>query len=83
MGENLISRIDGKKIFTEKTFMDCSLVTPKYAVPPNFVEKTFLNSHKTANFAKVFSHESFPLNCIFYLYYAKLCVCNLCPLAHV
>ena len=28
---------------------------------PNFTEKTFMNSHKTAKFAQVFSLESFPL----------------------
>ena len=28
---------------------------------PNFTEKTFAYSHKTAKFAKVFSLESFPL----------------------
>ena len=28
---------------------------------PNFAEKTFVCSHKTAKFAKVFSLESFPL----------------------
>ena len=30
-------------------------------MPPNFVEKTFANSHKTTKFTKVFSLESFPL----------------------
>jgi len=30
-------------------------------MPPNFVEKTFVNSHKTAEFTKIFSLESFPL----------------------
>ena len=30
--------------------------------PPNFAEKTFTNSHKTAKFAKVFSLESFLLS---------------------
>ena len=34
---------------------------PKDATPPNFMEKTFANSHKTAKFVKVFSLESFPL----------------------
>ena len=29
--------------------------------PPNFVEKTFMNNHKTVKFMKVFSLESFPL----------------------
>ena len=34
---------------------------PKDTTPPNFAEKNFVNSHKTAKFAKVFSLESFPL----------------------
>ena len=33
----------------------------KDAMPPNFAEKTFANSHKTAKFTKLFSLESFPL----------------------
>ena len=42
--------------------MDCSLVLlPKDAMPPNFAEKTFVNSYKTSKFVKVFSLESFPL----------------------
>ena len=51
----------GEKIFTEKTFADCSLVPPKDAMPPNLAKTTFVNSYKTSNFAKVFSLESFPL----------------------
>ena len=38
--------------FAEKTFTDCSLVPLKDAMPPNIVEKTFVNSHKTAKFTK-------------------------------
>ena len=38
-----------------------TFAAPKDATPPNFVEKTFTNGHKTAKFAKVFSLESFPL----------------------
>ena len=34
---------------------------PKDTTLPNFAEKTYANSHKTAKFAKVFSFESFPL----------------------
>ena len=52
-------------IITEKTFVDCLLVPPivppKDAMPPNFAEKTFANSHKTLKFAKIFFLESFPL----------------------
>ena len=33
--------------------MDCSLVLPYNATPPNLVEKTFVNSHKTLKFGKV------------------------------
>ena len=38
-----------------------SLARTLDATPPNFVEKTFANSHKTMKFAKVFSLKSFPL----------------------
>ena len=59
MGENIC------KLVENKIFADCSLVLPivlpKNAMPPNFTEKTFANSHKTSKFAKVFSLESFPL----------------------
>ena len=34
---------------------------PMDAMSPNFAEKTYVNSHKTSKFAKVFSLESFPL----------------------
>ena len=40
-------------------FLTCA--TPKDTMPPNFTEKTFVNSHKTVKFAKIFSLESFPL----------------------
>ena len=36
-----------------------AFATPKYAMPPNFAEKTFTNSHKSTKFTKVF--ERFPL----------------------
>ena len=50
------------KIFTEKTFTDCSLVSPpKDAMPPDFMEKIFMNNYKTSKFTKVFSLKSFPL----------------------
>ena len=51
------SQIDGKKIFAEKTFVDCSLVPPKDAMPSNF-RKNF-HSHKTVKLAKVFSMNVF------------------------
>ena len=34
--------------------MDCSLMPPKDVTLPNFLEKNFVNSHKTAKFVKVF-----------------------------
>ena len=57
----------------EKTFLEkydfyeenfCGLLAftaPMDATPPNFTDKTFTNTHKTAKFMKVFSLESFPL----------------------
>ena len=45
-------------IFAEKTFVDCSLMPLKDAMPPNFTEKTFATSHKTSKSTKVFSLES-------------------------
>ena len=50
-----------KMICAEKTIVDCSLVPPTDATPPKFVEKTFVSSHKTSKFVKVFSLKSFPL----------------------
>ena len=38
-----------------------AFAAPKDAKPPNFVEKTFADSHKTATFTKVFSLERFLL----------------------
>ena len=50
------------KLFKGENF--CKLLAfavPKDATPPNFAEKTFMNSHKTAKFVKVFFLKSFPL----------------------
>ena len=47
---------------------------PKDATPPNFVDKTFANSHKTVEFAKVSSLESFPLYGIMCLDCVTYCV---------
>ena len=47
--------------FRGENFADCSLCCVKECHVPNFVEKTFANSHKIMKFAKVFSLESFPL----------------------
>ena len=44
---------DNKIFFAEKTFVDCSLVPPKDATPPNFTKKTFANSHKTSKFVNL------------------------------
>ena len=53
-----LSQFGGNKIFAEKTFADCLLVSlPKDAMPPNFTEKTFANSYKTSKFMQVFSLE--------------------------
>ena len=59
--KNLCELVKKKKKFVEKTFADCSLLPPKDATPPNFAEKTFVNSHKTSKFTKVLSLKSFPL----------------------
>ena len=45
----------------KKIFVDCSVVPPNNAMPPNFTEKTFANSHKTSKYVKVFSLKSFTL----------------------
>ena len=53
--------------FRGENFHDC-LLTPamlKDTTSPNFVEKTFANSHKSAKFVEGFFLESFPL------YYCK------------
>ena len=45
----------------EKFRILLAFAAPKDAMPPNFMEKTFANSHKTEKFAKVFFLESFPV----------------------
>ena len=61
------------KIVMEKTFVDCSLLSPpKDTTPPNFAEKTFANSYKTSKFAKVFSLESFPLYSVLFHFFFLL-----------
>ena len=76
-----LSRIGEKYDFhgeDSRRLLACA--TPKDATPPDFAEKTFVNSHKTVKFAKVFSLESFPIysscsrNCSFH---AKLTQCKL------
>ena len=60
-GENFHELVKNR-IFAEKPFVDCSLVSPaKDTTPPNFAEKTFTNSYKTSKFAQVFSLKSFLL----------------------
>ena len=44
-----------RKVLREKSFTDCSLVLPKDAMCLNFMEKTFMNSHKTSKLVKAFS----------------------------
>ena len=48
--------------------MDCSLMPPKDATLPNFLEKIFVNSHKTTKFVKIFSLESFLLYTVCFLF---------------
>ena len=48
--------------------MDCSLIPPKDVTLPNFLEKNFVNSHKTAKFVKVFSLKSFLLYTVCFLF---------------
>ena len=47
--------------FTEKNFVNYSLVPTKDVTPPNFTKKTFTDSHKALKFAKALSLESFLL----------------------
>ena len=47
------------KIYAEKRFTACLL--SKDSSPSNFAEKTFMKSHKTSKFAKVFFLKSFLL----------------------
>ena len=41
-----IHKLVENKIIAEKTYTDCPLGLPKDARRPNFMEKTFANSHK-------------------------------------
>ena len=59
-GENFC-KLAEKCDFHGETFADCSLVLQTDTKPPNLMEKTIANSHKTLKFTKVFSLESFPL----------------------
>ena len=59
--ERKLSRIGEKYDFLIAHF--CSA---KGATPQNFAEKTFVNNHKTVNFAKVFFLWKFPATCIRY-----------------
>ena len=45
-----------------------TFAAPKAAILPNFTQKIFANTHKTAKFTKVFSLESFPLYSIMWPY---------------
>ena len=50
------SQIGEKDNFREENFRGMlAIAAPKKTMPENFAEKTFVNSHKTAKFAKVFS----------------------------
>ena len=57
-----------KKIVAEKTFAECSLMSPiKMPRLPILQRKLFTNSFKTSKFAKVFSSKRFPLYGMFEL----------------
>ena len=67
-----------EKTFAQLVKYDCrenfrgllAFAVGKDATPPNFVEKTFAYSNKTAKFAKVFSLESFLLYSTWEQYYS-------------
>ena len=72
------------KIFPEQTFTNCSLVPPKDTTPPNFVDKTFMNSHKTSKFTQVCPlksslkiHSSLPPQKFPTIQYIYTCKCSL------
>ena len=44
-------------MFVEKTFGDCLFDLSKDTTPPNFAEKTFVNSHKSLKFVKVIQYS--------------------------
>ena len=50
-GRKLSCKLVENTIFSEKSFTDCSFVPPKDTTLPNFMRKTFLNSHKTSKLA--------------------------------
>ena len=55
-GKKLLrNQLVGNTIFAEKTFADCLLMLQTDTTPPNFVEKTFTNSHKTSQNSQKFS----------------------------
>ena len=56
-----LSRIGENMIFAEKLSRIAHFCHAEGRHVPNFAEKTFACSHKTAKFAKVFSLECFPL----------------------
>ena len=68
MREKTFANIIGEKYdFRRENFRRLfTFAMPKDATPPNFAEKTFENSHKSAKFAKVFFLESFLLYGIWY-----------------
>ena len=65
-------KLSREKTFEEENFRGLSLCRAKGHHTPNFVEKTFRNSHKTAKFAKVFSLEKYFQIYIIPLGYFKL-----------
>ena len=69
------SRIGENYNFRRENFLRLlTFAVPKDAMPPNFAEKTFVNSHKTVKFVKVFSLKCFPLYSILCMQVGKLCM---------
>jgi len=52
--------ISGKYNFCRENFTDFSLMLQTDTTPPNFVEKTFTNSHKPLKIHKSFLPQTFP-----------------------
>ena len=50
-----------------------AFAVPKDATPPNFVEKTFANGHKTTKFTKVFSSKVSHYTVCVQLYSTYMC----------
>ena len=63
--------------FCEENFCGMLTCLPTDAMPQNFAEKTFANSHKTSKFVKLFSLKGFlphGMLCRICIVYVLLCV---------